>query len=120
MQQFLFSGEDGAAKSVTEHLKRQIAERFGFSDVPDAFFFMPDNFGGLGLMNPFIELFPLKEKFNESPEQAIRRFLSEGKEKYDSTKTAFDALGGTARLRRFRSIFPSEERSQYQADSQWH
>ena len=110
MQQFLFSSKDGAAKSVTEHVKRQIAERFGFSDVPDAFFYMPDNFGGLGLKNPFIELFPLKDTFDESPEQAVRRFLSEEKEDYNKNRAAFDALGGTARLRRFRSIFPGESR----------
>ncbi|KAL9110704.1 MAG: hypothetical protein Q9187_008013, partial [Circinaria calcarea] len=71
MQQFLFSGENGTAKSVAEHLKQWISKRFGFTDVPDAFLFMPEQFGGLGLRNLFNSLFLVHGEFPQTPEQKI-------------------------------------------------
>ena len=106
MQQFLFSGENGTAKSVAEHLKQWISQRFGFTDVPEVFLFMPEQFGGLGLRNPFNSLFLVHGQFPKTPEQKMQDFLKQEREAYKAAKATFDALGETGRRRRFRSIYP--------------
>ena len=110
MQQFLFSGEHGTAKSVAEHLKQWISKSFGFTDVPDAFLFMPEQFGGLGLRNPFNSLFLVHGQFPETPEQKMQDFFKLEREEYKARKAEFDALGKTGRRRRFRSIYPVSDR----------
>ncbi|KAL9116745.1 MAG: hypothetical protein Q9187_006726 [Circinaria calcarea] len=107
MQQFLFSGENGTAKSVAEHLKQWISKRFGFTNVPDAFLFMPEHFGGLGLRNPFNSLFLVHGQFPKTPEQKMQEFFEQEREAYKATKATFDALGETGRRHRFRSIYPA-------------
>ncbi|KAL2009640.1 hypothetical protein VTN00DRAFT_5447 [Thermoascus crustaceus] len=81
MQRILFDGRDGRGANVTQHLKHMIYSRFSVSDIPDAFFFVPEELGGLGLRNP-------------------------EREKYRSDKKEFDELGERGRLGRFRRLYP--------------
>ncbi|MCJ1229281.1 hypothetical protein MMC12_005946 [Toensbergia leucococca] len=108
MQKYLFSGENGQAKSVTEHLKRWISEKYGMTEVPDAFLLMPEEFGGLGLRDPFNSLFLVHDKLPKDPKQLMRRFFKEEIDAYKAAKTSFDALGETGRRRHFQSIYPSD------------
>ncbi|KAE8368108.1 hypothetical protein BDV27DRAFT_122808, partial [Aspergillus caelatus] len=50
MQNTLFNADGGeVGNTVTDHLRRKIQSQFGVSDIPDAFFFLPAELGGLGL-----------------------------------------------------------------------
>lgn len=108
MQRFLFSGENGGAKSVTEHLKRWMSDSFGVTDIPDAFLLMPEEFGGLGLRDPFNSLFLVRDQLPQNPQHYLTKFSKEEIEAYKAAKIDFDALGETGRRRRFQSIYPSE------------
>ncbi|MCJ1254916.1 hypothetical protein MMC24_002732 [Lignoscripta atroalba] len=108
MQHVLFDGRNGNGNSVTEHLKRLIAERFSVSDVPDAFLFMPEQLGGLGLHNPFISLFLVREQLYNDPEERMRTFLADEKQAYKADKETFEALTEQTRRRRFRDIYSDD------------
>lgn len=105
MQRTLFDGHTG---NVTEHLKRMIRSRFGVADndIPDAFFFVPEEFGGLGLRNPFISLFLVRDQLGKSPEKRLADFFTKEREDYLAKKKEFDELPEQARRRRFNSVYP--------------
>lgn len=108
MQRILFDDKAVDGNSVTEHLKHLIAERFGVSDVPDAFLFMPEQLGGLGLRNPFISLFLVRDQLYEDPKERMQVFLADEKEQYEAAKEEFENLGEHGRRRRFRAIYTND------------
>ena len=46
---------------ISSFLRHRIEERFGIIDVPDAFVFLPESLGGLGVGNPFVARFLVRE-----------------------------------------------------------
>jgi hypothetical protein len=52
--------------NVVDYLKSKIKERFGISDIPDAFIFLPEQLGGLGVKNPFIPYLAFRKSFTQS------------------------------------------------------
>jgi hypothetical protein len=62
MQEKIFPGSD-----VCEFLKGQIKDCFSVTDIPDAFIFIPEELGGLGVRNPFIGALMSREIFSSSP-----------------------------------------------------
>lgn len=65
--------------NVADYLKSKIQERFGVSDVPDAFVFLPEQMGGLGVKNPFIPYLACRRKFlqetsHSSPSKIMQKF----------------------------------------------
>lgn len=99
MQRQLFDTNGG---SVTNYLREQILERFGVETVPDSFFFLPEDFGGLGVKNPFVPFFVLKNQVLESPLDRITHFRREEKRTYYSSLEDFAALSYTEKRRRLR------------------
>jgi len=83
-----------------------IQTRFQVSDLPDAFVFLPENLGGLGLRNPFVNLFLIRDSIDKSPEEIIDRLLRTERDRYIADKKAFEATGESVLRRRLRSIFP--------------
>jgi hypothetical protein len=108
MQELLFDGKDGNGKTVTEHAKSLIAKKFNVTDIPDAFIFMPEQFGGLGLRNPFALLYMSRECLSKDPKEAMRIFFAEEKQKYKEAKKDFEDLGDQGRRRRFREVYPND------------
>lgn len=92
--------------NVTDRLKTMIHSRFGVSDVPDAFLYMPEQLGGLGLRNPFVAFFLVRERLTKDPGEAMRKFLVTEKEEYAQSKKNFDQLSLTERRKHFNRIFP--------------
>jgi hypothetical protein len=84
MQRQLFNGEDANGTSVTDHLKRMIVSRFGIIDVSDAFIFLPEQLGGLGVRNPFIASFLVRDQVYKNPLDRLNKFL---KKERKSTRT---------------------------------
>ncbi|KAL3428618.1 hypothetical protein BDV09DRAFT_75225 [Aspergillus tetrazonus] len=107
MQKTLF-GESTA--TVTQHLRQMIQARFGVSDIPDAFFYYPEELGGLGLRNPSISPFLVRDSLQTSPQQHIDNFFSEERKLYDRLKKAFDETPQKARMTHFAQANDGMER----------
>ncbi|TVY71221.1 hypothetical protein LSUE1_G007582 [Lachnellula suecica] len=109
IQNTLFNGQDGNSSNVTEHLKAMILSRFGVSDVPDAFLYMPEQLGGLGLRNPFVRFFLIRERLANSllPKDAMHEFLNKEKREYLKAKKDFDRMTDHQRRSRFKALFPA-------------
>ncbi|VUC28068.1 unnamed protein product [Clonostachys rosea] len=91
MQRALFNEGSDTDVGVVEYLKGVIRDRFGVTDVPDAFIYLPEQFGGLGLTNPFLRLLEIRESLQESPpEKILQKILDEEKERYLEFKKNFE------------------------------
>ncbi|KAF7586075.1 hypothetical protein BBP40_009606 [Aspergillus hancockii] len=78
MQDTLFNAQiPQSGRTVTEHLRDMIESRFGFTDIPDAFFFAPAELGGLGLRNPFLSVLLMRNSTHLSPVEQIEKFKKE-------------------------------------------
>ena len=106
IQKTLFNGKDGNSCNVTEHLKGMIQTRFGVSDVPDAFLYMPEHLGGLGLRNPFVPFFLVREKLTEDPKDVFRKYFIKEKDEFIRDKKEFEQLSRSERCKRFDHSFP--------------
>ncbi|KAM0259271.1 hypothetical protein ACHAPA_010838 [Fusarium lateritium] len=95
IQRFLFSdGEDSSQSShgSVGHVKSMIKDRFG-ADVPDAFIYLPERLGGLGLRNPFVPMLTIRESIaKESPASIIQKFFHKENERYKRYKKEFESL----------------------------
>ncbi|KAF4636456.1 hypothetical protein G7Y89_g1635 [Cudoniella acicularis] len=105
MQRILFNGKDGRGKNVTEHLKTMIATRFGVTDIPDAFLYLPEQLGGLGLRNPFVPFFLIREELTKDPKEVMKKFLEDEKEEYAKAKKEFEQMDQQTRRRRFNDLY---------------
>ncbi|KAL2133169.1 hypothetical protein VTI74DRAFT_2805 [Chaetomium olivicolor] len=111
----LFPGSNGKEGSVVEHLKHMIKERFGVSDLPDSFIFLPEQLGGLGLRNPFVGLFLLRNKIKETPEELIDGFLKQERDLYMASKKTFEGFNEQALRRRLRYIYSDDHAARQQS-----
>lgn len=94
--------------NVSTYLKDMITERFGITDVPDAFIFLPESLGGLGVRNPFISPLLVRENVTD-PKAAMIRYLSDERETYENLKRAFELHSIQARKTRLRTIYRDED-----------
>lgn len=110
MHRTIFETEDrSTASAVTEYLRERIASCFDGSDVPDAFFFLPENLGGLGVRNPFVSVFLIQSKISQSPLEYLQTFLGRERREYDMKKTEFEKTTRTQRLNRLKAHSEYEE-----------
>ncbi|KAL0943956.1 uncharacterized protein CTRU02_201843 [Colletotrichum truncatum] len=94
IQQTLF-GDGGAGG----HLRRLISERFGIVDIPDGYLYFPVSLGGLGLQNPFIHLYLIRDNVLEDPSKAMDDFLEEEETSYRRYKEVYEASEGHPLMR---------------------
>jgi hypothetical protein len=99
----------GRASTVTEHLRHMIEERFGVSGIPDAFFFYPEQLGGLGLRNPFVSTLVVRDELRSTPSQLIDEYKENEKQAYLDAKKKFEELTERERLQRYQGIHPDPE-----------
>jgi hypothetical protein len=102
MQRQLFE-EDGG--SVTKYLRKQIYTRFGAEDVPDSFFFLPEEYGGLGVKNPFVPFFVLKNRVLRDPQSRVNEFRKQERRIYKDAAEAYAATSASEKRRRFNRCF---------------
>lgn len=130
----LFPGSDGKEGSVVEHsklskrhiptprpcyavslihhllpVKQMIQTRFGVSNLPDSFVYLPEQLGGLGLRNPFVGLFLVRNNITETPEEIIEEYFKTEREEYLDDRKAFESTNETVRRRRLHRIYPDGE-----------
>ncbi|KAK0705188.1 hypothetical protein B0H67DRAFT_374063 [Lasiosphaeris hirsuta] len=105
----LFPGSNGNGGDVVEHLKSMIASRFQVADLPDAFIFLPEHLGGLGLRNPFVSLFLVRNNLRKTPDDITNGFLKREREDWLSAKKTFEAESESALRRRLLHIYPTSD-----------
>ncbi len=95
--------------NVCKHLKGLIEERFQVKDIPDAFFFLPETLGGLGIRNPFIGPLLVREGFHwKTPTQGIEDFLESERIFYEQYRKEFEQMSQQAKKKRFRMVYTDE------------
>lgn len=86
-----------------------IQTRFGVSNLPDSFVYLPEQLGGLGLRNPFVGLFLVRNNITETPEEIIEEYFKTEREEYLDDRKAFESTNETVRRRRLHRIYPDGE-----------
>lgn len=86
-----------------------IEERFGVSEIPDAFFFFPEQLGGLGLRNPFVSTLLVRDQLDSTPVKLINDYKEDEKKAYLAAKKEFGELTERERLQRYQEIDPDPE-----------
>lgn len=112
MYKAIFGTKDNRGGTLTEYLRSEINSRFGVSDIPDAFFFLPEKLGGLGVRNPFVSIFLLRQHLQKSPQELVELFLKSELTEYETAKKKFEKKSPNQRLRlleRLRAETSSEE-----------
>ncbi|KAL8785823.1 MAG: hypothetical protein Q9213_003130 [Squamulea squamosa] len=94
VQEQLFGEDCSAGKSVTDHLRNIIAERFDVHDIPDAFLYLPEELGGLALCNPFVPFLVVRDQLIKSSVEPMEHFFEVEKEQYKNAQESFYANGG--------------------------
>jgi hypothetical protein len=72
VQRSLFKG---AAGGILDHLREMVAQRFGMTDLPLGWFFVPNTLGGLGLHNPLVELLALRQTIEADPAGRLKKVM---------------------------------------------
>jgi hypothetical protein len=86
-----------------------IQDRFGVSDLPEAFVYLPEQLGGLGLRNPFVGLFLVRNNITETPEEIIDEYLKSERAQYLEAKKDFEQSSESALRRRLHHRYPDAE-----------
>ena len=103
IQDGLFGGN--RAENLTQYLRNTISDRFGVEDVPDAFFYFPEELGGLNVRDPFVPLLLVRNDLSD-PDKLFRNYLDEEWKRQEAAKLAFEKLGESGRRKRMTGIFP--------------
>ncbi|KAJ3951645.1 hypothetical protein N0V92_011944 [Colletotrichum tropicale] len=100
IQRRLFGEDDGGGDDSDENqvgggsagarLKRMVGERFGITDIPDGYLYFPVSLGGLGLKNPFVPLYLIREAVAEDPYEIMDKFLEEEEAEYRAHKARYE------------------------------
>lgn len=90
------------SSNLTFHLRDMIQTRFGISDLPDGFFYLPELLGGLGVRNPFVPLLLVRDDLNNyiDPHLQFRSFFAREKEAYEIAKRSFDEMTSKSKRKR--------------------
>ncbi|PWY96762.1 hypothetical protein BO94DRAFT_530123 [Aspergillus sclerotioniger CBS 115572] len=97
IQETIFGNPETGGTSIPEHLRTMITSRFGAINIPDAFFFFPEELGGLGLRNPFVSVFLVQNIMSDPPRKRTEQFLAEERISYAERKKEFEGLNDKKR-----------------------
>ncbi|GLI80254.1 hypothetical protein PoHVEF18_008607 [Penicillium ochrochloron] len=112
MHNAIFGIKDNCGGTLTGYLRNEINRRFGVSDIPDAFFFLPEKLGRLDVRNPFVSIFSPRQHLQNSPQEPVELFLKSELAEYDTAKNKFEKKTPSQRMRlleRLRLETSSEE-----------
>ncbi|KAL3462228.1 hypothetical protein BJX64DRAFT_277308 [Aspergillus heterothallicus] len=83
-------GGGGGESSVLTYLRETIRSRFGTTNIPDGYFFLPIDLGGLELSSPFINLVGLHDSVLANPDSLLDDFFESERSAYTSLKRRYD------------------------------
>ena len=109
LNKVLFNNPD--ASTVTDHLRNMIRSRVGAQniDIPDAFFFLPEEFGGLGLRNPFIPILLIHDKVQHNPADLLVDFKKDEWKQYLDDQNQFHQLSDRSLNYRADKVNPPDD-----------
>lgn len=90
IQRGLFADIDLPGDNVGEYLKVELAARFGVDNIPDGFFYFPIELGGLGMRNPLIPLFLVREESLQDPMVKFDEAFELEEADYHEAKQAYE------------------------------
>ncbi|KAF2972289.1 hypothetical protein GQX73_g1341 [Xylaria multiplex] len=93
--------------NVASYLKSKIEERFGVSNIPDTFIFLPERMGGLGVKNPFIPYLAYRNYFIVSNSELSPDGIMQEYPRKDYAK-----LNIGERILRFQKLYPDVSEAQ--------
>jgi len=105
MNKTLFKSPD--APTVTDHLRQMICSRFEISNIgtiPDAFFFLPEELGGLALRNPFIAILLIRDSIQFEPTKFLDDYKKREFEQYLSDQKDFNNESDRTLNRRLQNV----------------
>ncbi|VUC24511.1 unnamed protein product [Clonostachys rosea] len=80
------------AGSVGLYLKQMIEDRLGqVPSIPDGFLYYPSTMGGLGLLNPLVNLYIIREDSTKDPEVFMDEFFEAERKNYEKAKERYEA-----------------------------
>ncbi|KAI1387788.1 uncharacterized protein F4822DRAFT_407581 [Hypoxylon trugodes] len=84
------SGNQKGATNIVDFLKNVMEERFGVSNIPDAYLFFPMELGGLDLKSPFVSILQVHDTVLKDPSKELDKFFEAEKDTYNVRKHAFE------------------------------
>ncbi|KAH5145377.1 hypothetical protein HBH69_181900 [Parastagonospora nodorum] len=96
---------DSYGGSSIQYLRQQLESRFGVTNIPDSFFFLLEELGGLGLANPFIPFLAAKHYVKENPRHFVTAFQKQERITYKAFADEFATLSKADKQRRYRTAF---------------
>lgn len=125
IQRGIFANVDLAGDNVGEYLKVELATRFGVENIPDGFFYFPTELGGLGMRNPLIPLFLVREESLRDPMVKFDEAFELEEADYYKAKQSYE--DGTSSSRHHRAtthdnepFMSLEEYSRYREETSVH
>lgn len=82
------------AGSCIGYLRNWIQTIYAKDGLPDAFFYFPSEYGGLGILNPYIQLLCARDDLGSSMQARIEKVITEEKIEYENNKKEFETTGG--------------------------
>ena len=101
--------------NMTSHLREMIKTRFNVDDLPDGFFYLPEQLGGLGVRNPFVPALLVRDTLDYKyvdPHKQFPTFFESEREAYEETKKWFDEMPAKLKAKRlldYRDVVQSDE-----------
>lgn len=81
--------------SVTSYLADRVQDRFGVQNIPAGWYYWPISMGGLGVKNPFIPLYAIRDDICIDPTLEFKKSCEKDEETYIIKKEHWD--NGTAK-----------------------
>lgn len=75
--------------SVVQHLQTVLKERFGVTDIPPGWVFLPTASGGLGVVNPIVDVLVTRRALSVPPSEKLARRMRDDKVEYDGKRDAW-------------------------------
>ncbi|KAL4939171.1 hypothetical protein BDV06DRAFT_214495 [Aspergillus oleicola] len=110
LQREIFSGdEEGKGdRSVITYLRETIRSRFGNTSIPDGYFFLPIDLGGLELSSSFINLLGLRDSVTISPDSLLDEFFTKEQDAYAAAKRRYATKDKDRLVARFSGFRPDD------------
>ncbi|OQO10154.1 hypothetical protein B0A48_04511 [Cryoendolithus antarcticus] len=108
-QEAFLDSADGQHSNIIKHLQHIIADRFNTTNIPDGYFFFPNELGGLEIQSPFITLLQLRDTVISDFPKVFSDVFAAEKAAYLSAKKTFE--DGKVQ-RRYGKVLDAEFRPQ--------
>ncbi|RMD43165.1 hypothetical protein DV735_g1914, partial [Chaetothyriales sp. CBS 134920] len=124
IQNALFPSSSG---KVTDHLAAEASSRFGvpLASIPDGFWYMPIELGGLELRNPVVPLLAMREDMRLSPQRILKKALQADEARYLADKERYEkkntgsGLATSSSLARLRGLITKAESQHFMSRDEY-